>query len=344
MKLSPESSRPRVFFLWLCVFMLSTAAFAEQAKKPQLVQSTDPQLRLSGFEQHLAMKQSSKFKDLKWQFLGPKNVSGRCTSIAVVTPKGKNYVVYVASASGGLWKTENEGTTWNPVFEQFPSTAFGAVAVSPSNQQIVWAGTGEANIFRSSQSGIGVYKSTDGGKSWQHMGLTGTYTIPRIVVHPSNPDVVYVAASGHEWTFNPDRGIFKTTDGGKTWTKVLYVDEKTGAIDLIMDPSNPDTLYAATWQRIRFKWNDPRNSPDYTGSGIHKTTDGGKTWKAINSGLPEPKFRGRIGIDLCRANPNVLYAFIDDYEVARPSTEEESDSYGRPVERNHQGSHPLSLR
>jgi len=330
MKFSPESSRPRVFFLWLCVFMLSTAAFAEQAKKPQLVQSTDPQLRISGFEQHLAMKQSSKFKDLKWQFLGPKNVSGRCTSIAVVTPKGKNYAVYVASASGGLWKTENEGTTWNPVFEQFPSTAFGAVAVSPSNQQIVWAGTGEANIFRSSQSGIGVYKSTDAGKSWQHMGLTGTYTIPRIVVHPSNPDIVYVAASGHEWTFNPDRGVFKTTDGGKTWAKVLYVNEKTGAIDLIMDPSNPDTLYAASWQRIRFKWNDPRNFPDYTGSGIYKTIDGGNNWKAINSGLPEPKFRGRIGIDLCRANPNVLYAFIDDYEVARPSTEEESDSYGRP--------------
>jgi photosystem II stability/assembly factor-like uncharacterized protein len=200
------------------------------------------------------MKLASPFKDLKWQFLGPKNVSGRCTDIAVVAPKGKNYTIYVATASGGLWKTDNEATTWEPVFDQAPSTAIGDVAAAPSNPNIVWIGTGEANIFRSSQAGIGVYKSIDAGKTWQHVGLADTYTIPRIIIHPTNPDIVYVAASGHEWTTNAERGVYNTTDGGKTWQKILYSNEKTGAIDLVMDPMDANTLYAATWQRIRLKW------------------------------------------------------------------------------------------
>ena len=163
------------------------------------------------------------------------------------------------------------------------------------------------------------------------MGLTGTYTIPRIVIHPANPDMVYVAASGHEWTNNAERGVYKTTDGGKTWDRVLFVDEKTGAIDLVMDPADPNTLYASTWQRIRLKWNDPRNFPDYAGSGIHKSTDGGKTWAPINKGLPEPRFRGRIGLDVCRSMPNVVYALVDNYELSREPTEEEkADPYGLP--------------
>jgi photosystem II stability/assembly factor-like uncharacterized protein len=277
------------------------------------------------------MKPASPFKDLKWQFLGPKNVSGRSIDIAVVAPRGKNYTVYVATATGGLWKTENEATTWQPVFEQGPSTTIGDVTIAPSNPNIVWMGTGEANIFRSSQAGAGVYKSIDAGKSWQHMGLTDTYTIPRIVIHPTNPDVVYVAASGHEWTSNAERGVYKTADGGKTWEKILFVNDKTGAIDLVMDPADPNTLYASTWQRVRLKWNDPRNFPDYTGSGIHKSTDGGKTWNAINKGLPEAKSRGRIGIDVCRTKPNVVYAFVDNYELSREPTEEEkADPYGLP--------------
>lgn len=163
------------------------------------------------------------------------------------------------------------------------------------------------------------------------MGLADTYTIARIVIDPQNPDIVYVAASGHEWTYNPARGVYKTTDGGQTWQKVLYIDEKTGAIDLVMDPSDSNTLYAATWQRIRKKWNDPRNQPDYTGSGIYKTIDGGQTWKPINNGLPVPKYRGRIGIDVARSNPNVVYAFIDNYELSRKPTEEEKlNAYGLP--------------
>jgi photosystem II stability/assembly factor-like uncharacterized protein len=321
-------------FLSLCVLSLAFLILplqAQKAKEQKRIYSTDPELRLKWFEQHVEIKKNSPFKDMKWQHIGPKNVSGRCTDIAVVAPKGKNYTIYVATASGGLWKTENEGTTWEPVFDQGPSTSIGDVAIAPSNPALVWIGTGEANIFRSSQSGCGVYKSTDGGKTWQHMGLAGTLTIPRIVIHPQNPDIVYVAASGHEWTDNNERGVYKTTDGGKNWEKILYIDEKTGAIDLVMDPSSSETLYAATWQRMRKKWNDPRNEADYSGSWIYKTTDGGKNWKAINNGLPPARYRGRIGIDVARSNPNVIYAFVDNYESAREPTEEEKlNAYGLP--------------
>ncbi|NIM59426.1 MAG: hypothetical protein GTO16_10855 [Candidatus Aminicenantes bacterium] len=321
---------------FLCVFILALTFFtssisAKKDKKPQRVHSTDPALRMKWFSQHVEMKKNTPFKDLKWQHLGPKNVSGRSTDIAVVTPKGKNYTIYVATASGGVWKTDNEGTTWEPIFDQEASTSIGDVTIAPSNNDIVWIGTGEPNIFRSSMAGSGVYKSTDAGKTWKHMGLTGTHTIARIVIHPNNPDVVYVAASGHEWTNNKERGVYKTVNGGKNWEKILYVDEETGANDLIMDPSDRNTLYASTWQRMRKKWNDPRNELDYKGSGIYRTADGGKTWKPINKGLPEPKFRGRIGIDLCLSKPNVIYAFVDSYEIGREPTEEEKTrDYGLP--------------
>lgn len=321
---------------FLCVFILTLTFFtsplpAKKSKKPQKIHSTDPALRMKWFGQHEEMKKNTPFKDLKWQHIGPKNVSGRCTDIAVVTPKGKSYTIYVATASGGVWKTDNEGTTWEPIFDQEASTSIGDVTIAPSNNDIIWIGTGEPNIFRSSMAGSGVYKSTDAGKTWQHMGLTGTNTIARIVIHPKNPDVVYVAASGHEWTNNKERGVYKTVDGGKNWKKILYVDEETGANDLIMDPSDSDVLYASTWQRMRKKWNDPRNEPAYKGSGIYKTTDGGKTWKSINKGLPEAKFRGRIGIDLCLSKPNVIYAFVDSYEFGRkPSKEELANTYGLP--------------
>ena len=297
---------------------------------PTQAQQTDPVQRLQWYEGHEAMKGQSLFKNLPWQFLGPTNISGRMTDIAVVEPRGQSYTVYAAGATGGVWKTLNEGTTWFPVFEHGPSTSIGDVTIAPSNPSIVWVGTGEANIFRSSHAGAGVFKSTDAGETWRNMGLTGTHTIPRIVIHPTNPNVVYVAASGHEWTNNEDRGVYKTTDGGESWEKILYINEMTGAIDLVMDPSNSNTLYAATWQRVREKWNDPRNEPHYAGSGIYKTTDAGANWGEINDGLPEARYRGRIGIDVSRSNPNVIYAFVDNYEAARPAPQGETDSYGRP--------------
>jgi photosystem II stability/assembly factor-like uncharacterized protein len=315
----------------LSVLALALLIFPQQAKKPVRIINTDPELRLQAYAKHVEMKTASKFKDQKWQFLGPTNISGRVTDVAVVSPKGKTYTMYVATASGGVWKTENEGTTWVPVFEQGPSTAVGDIAIDPSDPKTIWMGTGEANIFRSSQSGAGIYKSIDAGKTWTHLGLANTNTIARIVVHPKNPYVVYVAVTGHEWTLNPERGVYKTVDGGKNWEKVLNINEETGSNDLVMDPKDNDTLYAATWQRTRKKWNDPRNDANSAGSGVWKTTDAGKTWTPINAGLPEAKFRGRIGLDLCLTKPNVLYAYVDNYEKARePSAEELSDSYGLP--------------
>ena len=327
----PSPGRAKAFATLAALLVLAALPFAQQAKKPKILQSTDPKLRLEGFEAYKAMRAASPFKDLQWQFLGPTNVSGRVTDVAVVAPKGRNYTIYVASASGGVWKTENEGVTWAPVFENMATAAVGDIALAPSDQNVLWVGTGEHNIFRSSQAGLGVFKSADGGKTWAHMGLSDTNTISRIVVHPADPDTVYVAAGGHEWTRNAERGVFKTADGGKTWAKVLYVDDETGAYDLVMDPRSSDTLYAAMWQRTRRKWNDPRTEAGHTGSGLFKTTDGGRTWTAVNQGLPEARFRGRIGLDLCLARPDTLYALVDNYEVSRqPTAAELADSYGVP--------------
>jgi photosystem II stability/assembly factor-like uncharacterized protein len=287
--------------------------------------------RLEAFQTHAAMADGSFFGTLPWQFLGPTNFGGRITDVVVAQPRGRTYTMYVGGASGGVWKTDNEGVTWTPVFEDQVTTSIGDLALAPSDQDIVWVGTGEANIFRSSHAGAGIWKSTDGGETWAHMGLTETQTIARIVVHPTDPNTVWVAASGHEWTDNPERGVFKTTDGGRTWNRVLYVDEKTGAIDLVIHPEDPTTLYAATWQRVRKKWNDPRNEPDYGGSGVWKSTDGGETWSAVNNGLPDPRYRGRIGIDIARSRPETLYAFVDNYEIAREADPDAAlDAYGRP--------------
>jgi photosystem II stability/assembly factor-like uncharacterized protein len=291
-------------------------------------QTGDP--RVLGFEKHQAMQQNSPSKSIRWQFLGPTNSSGRLADVDVAKTKGRTRAIYVAAGSGGLWKTENEGVTWVPVFEQGASTSIGDVAVASSRPDTVWIGTGEANILRGATAGAGVYKSTDAGKTWQHMGLAGSRTAGRIVIHPADANTVYVAASGNEWTESQDRGVYKTTDGGRSWNRILFVNAATGAIDLDMDPSDPNTLYAATWQRARKPWSDPRNEPGYSGSGIHKTTDGGRTWAPVNDGLPAAQFRGRIGLCVARSNPGVVYAFVDNYEIARKAGAEERDAYGRP--------------
>ena len=318
------------FFSFAFTLLLLALPFFMAAAKPAAANS-DPDLRLKGFEKIQEMKRSGPYKDMKWQFLGPVNVSGRCTDVAVVAPKGKNYTIYAATASGGLWRTVNEGTTWEPIFASGPSTAIGDVALAPGDPNTIWIGTGEANIFRSSQAGCGVYKSTDAGRTWRHMGLADTNTIPRIVIHPRDPDTVYVAASGHEWTPNGERGVYKTVDGGLNWKKVLFIDDETGAIDLAMDPADSETLYAAAWQRTRKKWNDPRNGAASGKSGICRSRDGGKSWQPIDSGLPAAKFRGRIGLDVSLSTPGVLYALVDNYEISRPPTAEELRSpYGVP--------------
>jgi len=310
----------------VAAFILFIAAYSF-AQQQRIVTG---EARNKAYEQHVAMAKQSPFAALQWTFIGPTNVSGRCTDVAIPTPYNKYYTIYMAAASGGVWRTRNDGVSWEPIFQNMPSTSIGDLAVAPSNPNIIWVGTGEANIFRSSYAGSGIYKSTDGGDTWQFMGLSESFTIARIVVDPKNPDVVYVAATGHEWTDNPDRGIYKTTDGGTTWKKVLSASQRTGANDLVMDPSNNNILYAATWQRMRRKWNDPRVDPDYSESAVYKSTDAGNTWKPIVNGMPDGKFRGRTGIDVSRSNPNVLYAFIDNYEIV-PGSGGGTDAYGRPV-------------
>jgi photosystem II stability/assembly factor-like uncharacterized protein len=290
----------------------------------------DAEYLRNAYDSYRAMMQSSPYRGIAWQPLGPTNISGRATDIAVAEKDGARRI-YAAYATSGVWKTDDDGASWQAIFEHQASTSIGDVAVAPSNSDIVWVGTGEANLFRASMAGVGVYKSTDGAKTFTHAGLADTQTIARIVVHPSNPDVVYVAASGHEWTDNEMRGVFKTSDGGRTWSRVFYRSPRTGAIDLVMDPGDPNTLYAAMWQRVRRKWSDPRTEPGHAEGGIWKTTDAGRTWSEANEGLPAAQFRGRIGLDVARSNPNVVYAFVDNYEPGRPPREGERDAYTRPI-------------
>ena len=283
---------------------------------------------LKAFKKHQALIAKTPYKNIQWRLTGPDNRSGRCTDVAGI--KGNPNVFYAAFATGGLWKTENGGTTWQPLFDKQATQSIGNIAIAPSNNNIVYVGTGEANILRASLPGTGMYKTTDAGKTFQHIGLENTGTIARVIVHPQNPDIVYVAASGNEWTYNAERGVYKTINGGKSWEKVLYIDDRTGCIDLAIDPSDDKILYASMWNRIRKRWSDPvPEEGDY----MYKTTDAGKTWKIINQGLPATALTGRIGLSVSLSNPNVVYAFVDDHSKKRDPKAGETDSYERVVQK-----------
>lgn len=273
----------------------------------------DHTAHLKAWDTHEAMTQSSPHRSMNWQYIGPTNISGRFADIAVAD-RGSSRRFYAGSCCGGVWASDDLGQTWQAVFDREASTAVGALAVAPSNPDILWVGTGESNIFRSSYTGVGVYRSTDNAKTFQHLGLTDTGTIGRIVIHPADPNVVYVASAGQEWVENEMRGVFKTTDGGKTWTHSLKISPKTGVNDLAMDPKDPNTLYAGAWQRQRRKWNDPRVEVGFSEGGIFKTTDGGKTWNRLTNGLPPSNVLGRIGVAVAPSNPNVVYGYIDNYD------------------------------
>ena len=284
--------------------------------------------KLAAFKQHQVMTQGSPFKNIRWRLAGPDNKSGRSTDVAGIP--GNPNVMYAAFATGGLWKTEDTGETWKPVFDKEATLSIGNIALAPSNPDVVYVGTGEANIFRASLPGAGIYKSVNAGKIFTNIGLQNSGTIARIVVHPKDANKVFVAASGNEWSYNKDRGVYATTDGGKTWKNILYVNDRTGCIDLVMDPSDPNTLYASMWNRIRRRWSDP--VPE-DGDHIYKTTDGGKTWKVISNGLPDTKFTGRVGLAIANSNPEVLYAFVDDHTKKRDPKPGEKDSYQRTVQK-----------
>jgi photosystem II stability/assembly factor-like uncharacterized protein len=261
---------------------------------------------------------------LEWRNIGPANMSGRVSDVEGVP--GQPHIVYVGSASGGVWKTVNAGTTWTPIFERQGTQSIGDLALEPGNPDVIWVGTGESNVRNSVGFGDGVYKSTDGGQTWQHMGLRETDTISRVIVHPRNPDIVYVAAVGRTFGPNPERGVFMTTDGGRTWTKTLYIDDRHGASDLDIDPINPNVLYAGMWHFERKPWTHSSGSDD---GGVFRSIDGGRTWKKLAQGLP--KTLGRIGVRVAPSNPQVVYAIVE----AKEGTLYRSDDRGETFRQVH---------
>jgi photosystem II stability/assembly factor-like uncharacterized protein len=253
----------------------------------------------------VAQPKIDQFKALQFREIGPANMGGRIDDFAVV--EHNTNIVYAATASGGVFKSIDSGISWKPVFDDQAVSSIGDVTVSQSEPDVVWVGTGEGNNRQSSSWGNGVYKSADGGKTWTHMGLAETHHIPRILIHPSNTNVVYVAAQGRLWGPNEERGVFKSSDGGKTWAKVLYINPDTGVNDIAMDVNNPDTIYAAAYQRRRSPFGFNGGGP---GSGIYRTTDGGATWKKLSNGLPKGDM-GRIGLDVYRRNGSIVYASVE---------------------------------
>ncbi|MCX6565639.1 MAG: glycosyl hydrolase [Candidatus Aminicenantes bacterium] len=245
------------------------------------------------------------FAGLAWRGVGPAHTSGRIADFAVNPADPKQ--IYVGVASGHIWKTDNAGITWSPVFENYGSYAIGCLAMDPTNPNVVWAGTGENNHQRALGYGDGVYKTIDAGKSWTQMGLKDSRQIGDILINPKNPDMVYVAAEGSAWGPGGDRGFYKTTDGGKTWTKVLSISENTGVASAVMDPRDPDVIIVTSEQRRRHVFTKIGGGPE---TAFHKTTDGGKTWRKITSGLPSADMGG-IGLAISPANPDVVYAIIE---------------------------------
>jgi len=257
------------------------------------------------------------FSRLEWRSIGPAIMGGRIADVEGVP--GDPNVVYVASASGGLWKTTNGGVTWKPIFERQGTLSIGDIALAPGNPDVVWVGTGESAVRNSVSFGDGVYKSTDGGKTWQHMGLKETERISAIAINPQNPDIVYIGALGHAFGPNEERGVFMTTDGGKTWNKTLYIDNKHGVADLEIDPTNPNILYAGMWSFERKPWTHRSGSEN---GGVYKSIDGGRTWNKLTNGLP--KLMGRIGVRVAPSNPNVVYVIVE----AKDGTLYRSDDRG----------------
>jgi photosystem II stability/assembly factor-like uncharacterized protein len=258
---------------------------------------------------------------MKARSIGPAGMSGRIASIEAV--EANPDIIYVGTATGGVWKSENAGLTWTPIFDEQPVHATGAVAIFQASPDIVWVGTGEGNPRNSVSVGNGIYKSIDGGQTWTHLGLKETERIHRVALHPGNGEVAYACALGKTWGENPERGVFKTVDGGKSWEKVLYVDERTGCADLKMDPSNPDKLMAAMWDHRRWPWFFRSGGP---GSGLYVTVDGGKNWtkRTADDGLPEGEL-GRIGLAFAPSDPEIVYAIVE----AESSAVARSDDGGK---------------
>jgi photosystem II stability/assembly factor-like uncharacterized protein len=268
------------------------------------VRGTDATTRLRAYDARQRMKLESFFGGLTWRNIGPETQGGRV--IDIHAPLDHPDRVYVAFATGGLWRTEDDGVTWTSLFDDQSAFGIGDFAIS-NDGKTIWVGTGEANSQRTSYSGTGVFKSTDEGKTWQHMGLAESHHIGEVLIDPRNPNVVYVASLGHLYSQNPERGVYKTTDGGKTWAQVLKVDEWTGAFDIAMDPRNPEVLLATFWERDRRAWNLLESGK---GSGVFRTDNGGRTWNKVAT-LPQGVAAGRSDVAWSKSNPNVVYSVVD---------------------------------
>ncbi len=305
------------------LLILIFLAFTASTALSQTVKPTTTEQRSESIEQLRQMRQNSVFKEYPVRNVGPVVMSGRVTDIAVHEEHPSHF--FVAFASGGVFETTNSGNTMTPIFDNQGSLTIGDIAISKADKNILWVGTGENNSSRSSYAGAGIYKSTDGGKNWTYAGLRGSQHIGRIITHPENPDVAWVASMGPLYSMNDVRGIYKTTDGGASWQKKLSPPDSTGVIDLVMHPENPEVLWATTWQRFRQAWNFQEAGE---GSAIYKSTDGGQTWNKAMKGFPEGSFVGRIGIDVSKSNPDILYAFLDNQKETKTKVQEEEDEEG----------------
>lgn len=277
------------------------------------------------------------FKNMHPRNIGPGGMSGRVTAIDVVHSNPD--VMYAGTASGGLWKSTSGGIKWEPIFENEATASIGAVAIQQSNPSVIWVGTGEGNPRNSLNGGYGIYRSLDGGKNWTLVGLENTRHIHRVIIDPTNPDIVYVGAIGSPWGEHPERGIFKTTDGGTTWNKILFANNKTGAADLVMDPTNPNKLIAALWEHKREPWFFNSGG---SGSGLHITYDGGKTWKKVteDDGFPKGNL-GRIGVAIAANKPNVIYALVEAKKNALYKSEDGGFTWKKINDKDDIGNRPF---
>ncbi|MGD1945368.1 MAG: hypothetical protein ACFB0A_03630 [Croceivirga sp.] len=276
-------------------------------------------------------------QDMKPRNIGPAGMSGRVTSIDVQLSNPD--VMYVGTASGGLWKSTSGGINWEPIFDKESTGSIGAVTIQQSNPSVIWVGTGEGNPRNSLNGGYGVYKSLDGGKSWKSMGVEKTRHIHRIVIDPTDPNTVYVGAIGAPWGIHPERGVFKTTDGGKTWKKILFVNNKTGVADMVMDPTNPNKIIVAMWEHKRVPWFFKSGGE---GSGLYMTHDGGENWKKIteDDGFPKGEL-GRIGIAIAHNKPNVVYALVEAKKNALYKSEDGGFKWKKVNDKNDIGNRPF---
>lgn len=287
--------------------VLSSFSAFVMAIVPLAAQPTVENDLMNAFEQRKKMAAYSILKEYPVRNIGPTVQGARITDIEVNETNTREF--YVAFASGGIFKTVNNGITFDPVFDNIDALGIGDFAISQTDPNVLYVGTGEKNSSRSSYFGSGLYKTSDGGTTWTHLGLAGTHHISRIIIHPEDNNVVWVAAIGSLYSNNEHRGVYKSSDGGKTWKKTLYVNDSTGVIDLVINPSNPRQLWAASWERTRKAWHFKGNGP---GSAIYRSEDGGETWQLSISGFPEGDVTGRIGLAVCASKPNVVYAVLDN--------------------------------